>query len=231
MPEVGAYLASHAIVGYLRVLEEISHAVPASPRDRRLNQEKRGRDYLAVATELLPLIGDAQTDQRFDLFVRLLVNERDSDRTFPDTHDLHASALRVLEQLCSWAQSDWVRYDGCISDALSLSEKQPDIMWSVDISATLRQQMKGNAQAELLRQLQLPNGLDGIFQGHSSATQLGLMAHIFLDPSDAFWNETNAPAVLAAGANQAVIRENAGAAIHGMLDMSPWPAAMMCSGN
>jgi KAP family P-loop domain len=216
-PEVGAYLASHAIGGYLRALEEISQAVPPSRRDHRLNQVKRGEDYLTVATELLRLIGDAQADQRFNLFLRLLVTERDSDRAIPDTDDLHANALRVLEQLCASAQADWVRYDGCISDVLSLSGKQADIIWRVQVSTALRQQMKENARAELLRLLQLPNGLDGIFRGRSSGTQLGLMADIFLDPCDAFWEETNAPAVLAAGMSQPVIRENAGAAIHGIL--------------
>jgi hypothetical protein len=214
-PEVGGYLASQAVGGYVRVLAEISHTISTSQRDRRLNQVELGQNYLAVLTELLELIGDAQADQRFDLFVRLLVTERDSDRAFPDTYDLHASALRVLERLCASAHGDWVRYDGCISDTLSLSKA--DITWRVKVSTVLREQMKENARADLLRRLQLTNGLDDIFRGYSSGTQLGLMAHIFLDPSDAFWSETNAPAVLSTGASQPVIRENAGAAIHGIL--------------
>jgi len=218
MPEAAGYLASSAVTSYVRVLDDISHAATASQQEHRLSLEKAGRDYLAVATELLVRIGKARADQRFDLFVRLLVTERDSDRALPDTSELHRNAKKVLEQLCALAQDDWVRYDDCISDSLGLSEGQDDVTWKVDVSTTLRRQMKENARADLLRRLELTNGLDGIFRGHSAATQVGLMAHIFLDPSDEFWYETNAPALLAAASSQSVVRENAQAAIRGILD-------------
>jgi hypothetical protein len=215
--EVGAYLASCATSGYLRILEDIGQTVSASLRDRRLNHVKRGRDYLAVISELLTLIGQDQADHRFDLFVRLLVAERDSDRTLPDTHDMHATALQILEQFCASAKGHWIRYDGCISEALPLEEKQADIAWKVDVSMALRQHMTDSARKELLRLLQVVHGLDDIFRGHSASTQLGLLAHVFLDPCDVFWHETNAPAILAAAPSQPVIRENAAAAIRGIL--------------
>src|SRR6202035_3138199 len=92
-----------------------------------------------------------------------------------------------------------------------------DIAWKVDVSMALRQQMTDSARKELLRLLQVVHGLDDIFRGHSASTQLGLLAHVFLDPCDTFWHETNAPAILAAAPSQPVIRENAAAAIRGIL--------------
>ena len=210
--EVGAHLAWHAISGYQRVLEQISHTVPDSLRDERLNLVRKGQCHLDLGMELLALIGDAHADHRFDLFVRLLATERNSDRAFPDTANLHSSTLQLLQQLCAAARGDWARYDDCISHTLSLNHG--NVEWNVEVSTALRQPMKEIARAELLRRLQLTNGLDGIFEPPS---HFGLMAQIFLDPNDAFWNEKNAPAILNAGTIRSVIRENAGSAFRWIL--------------
>jgi hypothetical protein len=202
---VAAYLVSHAITGYLRMLESITHsAAVASLHDERVNLVHRGQEYLALGNELVNEIGDEQHDQRLDSFVRLLANERDSDRSLVDTEALHSSACQLLETMCTAAHDDWPRYDKAI--ASMLWEYGKDLSWSIETSATLRRPMRNAAREELSRRLERTAGLEGVFD-----IQLSLMGQIFLDPADSFWN--TAPARFSPP-HSIAIQENARYALH-----------------
>lgn len=202
-----AHVASLAITGYQRALDRIKSAAAPSATDERTSQISLGQDYLALTSQLLTLLGQEHANERFDLFTRLLVSERDSRWSLPESDPLHTSARKLLEDLCGAAQSDWLRYDECISSTLALSDRA-DSLREAELSQALRERMKGFARIELLKRLERRDGLNGMFEGRNLQTQLGLMAQLFIDPTDEIWQE-RVPAILRNADHQHVIQENA----------------------
>jgi hypothetical protein len=184
------HLVSRAISGYQRSLGDISATFGhKSLEERMLARIDRARNQLTFALELLSLEPHSHREKRFDLFVRLLLTERDLRKDGVDA--LQPEALRILQRLCAESGDDWERYDAVIK-TLSFYPNAP--AWNIATAAALRALMIDRAREELRRRIRVVDGFAGIFDSDSNNS---LLAQVFLDPADLFWtNADYAPEVL-----------------------------------
>lgn len=212
-PTLAAATAELAVTGFQKVLERIHHLSSPFEHEDRADEAALGADYLNLTADLLSRITDSR---RFDLFTRIVVTERDADRSEHDMNLLHVhtAARRLLERLAQAAGYEWPRYDDFISKEVSLSGNRAQ--WGADVSDTVRIPWKAMARAEIISRLGRKRGFERML-GLSVAPQLGLMARLFLDPDEVIWHDGDLRAMLAS--QKSIVRQNARMVLHDVLHL------------